>query len=129
MSLLSSTGDIYSSNDLRTKKYTDDSIKYEYVLVLADNSCPEGTEHSDYGLCRRRVYPTMSNKFIKVDGHCDADYELLDGKCVLKKKVEMPDLLNMTKMNEPITVTLETVSYHKNAPKKDTYAPPLKIHV
>ncbi|CAF0827809.1 unnamed protein product [Adineta steineri] len=114
MSLFSSSGDIFSSNDFRTKKYTDDSIKYEYVLVLADNSCPEGTEHSDYGLCRRRVYPTMSNKFIKVDGHCDADYEFLDGKCVLKKKVEMPDLINARKMIKPVNLTLETETQEFN---------------
>ncbi|CAF0754727.1 unnamed protein product [Adineta steineri] len=115
-----STADDFFSNAFQTKKYTDDSIKYEYVLVLVDNSCPEGTEHSDYGLCRRRVYPTMSNKFIKVDGRCDVDNELLDGKCVLKKKVEMPDLLNMTKTSEPISVTLEPESYHKEEPKKFT---------
>jgi hypothetical protein len=48
-------------NDLESKS------KLELVPVLSDNSCPEGTEYSEYGLCQKRLHPPTFNRQTKFD--------------------------------------------------------------
>jgi len=65
----------------RPRSGNDESSKVELVPVLADNSCPEDTEYSEYGLCRKRIHLSNSNLHIKPDGSCPDNFELINGKC------------------------------------------------
>ena len=68
----------------RPKSRTDESSKVELVPVLPDNSCPEGTVYSEYGLCQKHTHLVKSNPRMKSDGSCPDDFELIDGKCTYK---------------------------------------------
>jgi len=78
-----STGDEIIS-DIKPKSGSDESSKIELVPVLSDNSCPEGTVYSSYGLCQKRARPSSANLLMKPDGSCPDDFELIDGKCSKK---------------------------------------------
>jgi hypothetical protein len=85
----------------RPKSVNDEGTKLESVPVLSDNSCPEGTEYSEYGLCQKRTRPLNSGVAIKADGRCPDNYELVNGKCA-QKKSKVEKLLDLTnKISKP----------------------------
>jgi sulfur carrier protein ThiS len=69
---------------MQPKTGVDESSKVELVPVLADNSCPEGTEYSEYGLCQKHAHVSNSNPRMKPNGSCPDDFELINGKCTYK---------------------------------------------
>jgi hypothetical protein len=69
---------------IQPKNSIDQSSKVELVPVLPDNSCPEGTEYSEYGLCQKYIHASDSNPRMKPDGSCPDDFELINGKCTYK---------------------------------------------
>jgi len=71
-------------NGMRPKSGTDKTAKVELVPVLSDNSCPEGTEYSEYGLCQKRIDSSSSKLVMKADGSCPDGFELINGKCSYK---------------------------------------------
>jgi sulfur carrier protein ThiS len=76
---------------IQPKTGVDESSKVELVPVLADNSCPEGTEYSEYGLCQKRARVSNSNPRMKPNGSCPDDFELINGKCTYKNsKMHVP---------------------------------------
>jgi hypothetical protein len=79
-----STSDELAPMIRRPYNGNEESSKVELVPVLSDNSCPEGTEYSEYGLCQKRLRPINSNLRIKSDGSCPDGYELINGKCSSK---------------------------------------------
>jgi hypothetical protein len=79
-----STADNRVLDGIRPKSGIDESTKFELVPVLSDNSCPEGTEYSEYGLCQRRIHLSSSNPRMKADGSCPDNFELINGKCSYK---------------------------------------------
>jgi len=84
-----SSSDDNLSTGIRPKVGIDESSKFELVPVLSDNSCPEGTEYSEYGLCQKRLRVSSSNLRMKPDGSCPDDFELINGKCT-EQKVKVP---------------------------------------
>jgi hypothetical protein len=72
------------TDDIQPKSGIGESSKIELVPVLSDNSCPEGTVYSSYGLCQKRTRPSTANILMKSDGSCPDDFELVNGKCVHK---------------------------------------------
>jgi len=76
-----STTDFVTPNRIRPKSGNEESVMYEKVSILSDNSCPVGTEYSEYGLCQRRINPLNSKLNMKPDGSCYDGFELIDGKC------------------------------------------------
>jgi hypothetical protein len=72
----------FAVNHLLEKSGNEESAMFEKVPLLADNSCPEGTEYSEFGLCQKRINSTLS---LKPDGTCSDDFELIGGKCTFKK--------------------------------------------
>jgi len=76
-----STADFVTPNRIRPKSGNEESVMYEKVSILSDNSCPVGTEYSEYGLCQRRINPLNSKLNMKPDGSCYDGFELIDGKC------------------------------------------------
>lgn len=93
------------SNGIRPKSSIDESTKFELVPVLPDNSCPEGTEYSEYGLCQRRIRLSNSNPRMKADGSCPDDFELINGKCSYKT-VKVPSQAGLS--------TTTTISVSEN---------------
>jgi len=84
-----------ADDNVRPKSVNDEGIKLESVPVLSDNSCPEGTEYSEYGLCQKRIRPLSSGVAMKSDGRCPDNYELINGKCS-QKKSKVQSLLELT---------------------------------
>jgi len=73
---------------LKPKSGNAETIEYEKVPILADNSCPEGTEYREKGFCQRRISPSNSKFNVNADGKCPTDFELIDGKCTPKSSKE-----------------------------------------
>jgi hypothetical protein len=73
-----------SGTRLNPRVGKDESSQYELIPVLDDNSCPEGTEHAEFGLCRRRI------------ASCPLHQELVNGKCLPKKLSTEPTLTKST---------------------------------
>jgi len=102
----------------RPKIGNDESSKAELVPVLPDNSCPEGTEYSEYGLCQRRILLSNSNPHIKLDGSCPDDFELINGKCSYKtfKVPSQVGLSTTTTVNVVGNTTLAKVFTNEKLP-------------
>jgi len=90
---------------LQPKTGIEQSSKVELVPVLPDNSCPEGTEYSEYGLCQKRIHGFDSNPRMKPDGSCPDDFELIDGKCTYRNSKIHIQLESTTKLIDTITNT------------------------
>lgn len=99
-------------NDMRPKSGNDASAKIELVPVLSDNSCPEGTVYSAYGLCEKRIRPTSSNLAIDPDNNCPRDFELINGKCLYKNPISQgqTELLTTISMVESTTFDAKPIS-------------------
>ena len=95
-------------NDLEPK------FKHESVPVLPDNSCPEGTEYSEYGLCQKRPHPPASNHQTKSDSSCSIDYELINGKCTPKSSKTQVQLELTTKLPNIIKDSTATQDVSSN---------------
>jgi RAB protein geranylgeranyltransferase component A len=80
--------------------------KIELVPVLSDNSCPEGTEYSEYGLCQKRARLSNSGLRMKADGSCPDDYELINSKCTYKNTTIPPQLQSTTTIETSESSTL-----------------------
>jgi hypothetical protein len=94
-------------NHVIAKSGNEESAMFEKVTMLPDNSCPEGTEYSEFGLCQKRINSTLN---MKPDGTCLGDFELIDGKCTLKKsKIEDEFLLPTTA--SPLLVQSEITTF------------------
>ena len=97
------------SNGIRPKSSTDDSVKFESVPVLSDNSCPEGTEYSEYGICQKRILVLTSDVPVKADGRCPDNFEIINGKCSPKKS-KVQNLLELTtKISKSESTTIPNV--------------------
>ncbi len=112
-------------NGIRPKSSIDESIKFELVPVLPDNSCPEGTEYSEYGLCQRRIHLSSSNLHMKADGSCPDNFELINGKCSYKnvKVPSLAELLTTTTIKISIsgnTTSAKEVFTNDKLPKSTT---------
>jgi len=108
----STSGD-HVSTAIRPKSSVDDSSKVELVPVLSDNSCPEGTEYSEYGLCQKRTRLPKSNPRMKADGSCADNFRSINGTCLYKDstirtqpkltKTTISKSVNTTFVEEPIS--------------------------
>jgi hypothetical protein len=67
-------------------KSDDENVKYELVPVLSDNSCPQGTEYSEYGLCKKRLRLSTASFSRETVVSCPADHTLINGKCTFIEK-------------------------------------------
>jgi len=94
------------SSGIRPKSGNDETIKSEVVPVLFDNSCPEGTEYSENGLCQKRLRPVDSKVPMKIDTHCPTDSESINGKCVYKSKL---DKFESAPIMKPLATTLQPI--------------------
>lgn len=74
-----------NSTRLQARNGLEQNSKIELVPVLPDNSCPVGTEYSEYGLCQKRVLPSNSTPRTKSDNSCPDEFEFVNGKCTYKK--------------------------------------------
>jgi hypothetical protein len=112
-----SSGELDRSGRPKAKSVNDESFVYEKVPVNADNSCPEGTEYSDFGTCQKRI--PSSRKFgMKSDGGCPANFEFIDGKCKLRNsKVKV----------EPRVPTTTTTDSSLDKPEPTTTRPAERI--
>jgi len=112
------------SNGIRPKSSIDESSKVELVPVLSDNSCPEGTEYSEYGLCEKRIRLLNSNPRMKADGSCPDDFELINGKCSYKhaktpNQAELSTTTTTKSMSENTTPAKEVFT-NDELPKSTT---------
>jgi hypothetical protein len=89
------TNYLEDDDNVRPKSVNEEGTKLESVPVLSDNSCPEGTQYSEYGLCQKRIRPLNSGVAMKADGRCPDNYELINGKCS-QKKSKVQSLLDLT---------------------------------
>jgi hypothetical protein len=78
----------FGSKYMKPKSGNVEIIEYEKVPIRADNSCPEGTEYSEYGFCQRRISPSKSKFNMEADGKCPTDFEFINGKCTAKNSKE-----------------------------------------
>jgi hypothetical protein len=92
-----------------------DISQYELVPVLADNSCPEGTEQAEFGLCQKRV-PT-----------CPIGSEFLDGKCLPKRLPSGPKFTTSTSIPEttPIQRPIDHDELTKSTPETKPIEQPI----
>jgi hypothetical protein len=73
----------------------------ESVPVLSDNSCPEGTEYSEHGICQKLVSVSqMKSNMKKAEVSCPANTRLIGDRCVSKRT-------KLTVRN-PSSTTIET---------------------
>jgi hypothetical protein len=99
------------STRLQTRNGVEQSSKVELVPVLPDNSCPIGTEYSEYGLCQKHAHASNLNPRLKPDGSCPNDFELINGKCTYKNsKIHVP--------SESTTRKIRTIK--STTPNQDT---------
>jgi len=98
---------------IQPKTGVDESSKVELVPVLSDNSCPEGTEYSEYGLCQKQARISKSNPRMKSDGSCPDDFELINGKCTYKNsKIQISSVSTTTpkmRMSKSTTRTQDAI--------------------
>jgi len=95
-------------NQMKAKIGNTETAMFEKVPMLADNSCPEGTEYSEVGLCQRRINSTLN---MKPDSRCTGDFELIDGKCTLKaSKIQDETPLPTTTSTLPDETPLPTTT-------------------
>lgn len=101
---VSSTDDgqrrIVGVNSLRPKSSNAAGSIVENVPVRADNSCPEGTEYSERGVCQKIISSSEFKPILNSNGSCPMDFELVDGKCTYKNPTMVND-------KEVTTVTLD----------------------
>jgi len=98
------------SKDLKPKSGNVETIEYEKVPILADNSCPEGTEYREKGFCQRPISPSKSKFNVKADGTCPADFELIDGKCTPKSSKEQ-DQSSEASMTSTLPLPSESTTF------------------
>lgn len=96
------------SNRLQAKSGNGETEKIELIPVLADNTCPPGTESWENGLCRKSVRPLISKR------PCPDNYELTNGKCIHKiskvpKRIESTTILSKINSLESTTLIEEPI--------------------
>ena len=84
--------------------------QHELLPVLDDNSCPEGTEHAEFGLCEKRI-PT-----------CPIGSKFIDGKCLPKRLPTGPILTTSTSIPEtnPTQRPIDHDELTKSTPELET---------
>jgi hypothetical protein len=99
----------------RPKSVNDESSTAELVPVLPDNSCPEGTEYSAYGLCQKHTHLSNSNFHVTANGSCPDDFQLINGKCLYKNsKIQTkPIFTTTTSISETTTLAEEALNNNK----------------
>jgi hypothetical protein len=75
----------------------------ELVPVLRDNSCPEGTEYSEYGLCQKLTRPSNSKIDIQSNHPCPDGLELVNGQCTRKNSPNPTEFTTSTDKSESTT--------------------------
>ena len=78
-------------NSLRPKSSNAAGTIVENVPVRADNSCPEGTEYSERGVCQKIISSSEFKPVMNSKGSCPVDFELVDGKCTYKNPTMVND--------------------------------------
>jgi len=91
---------------IQSRSGNGESIKVELVPVLPDNTCPPGTENSEYGLCRKTVRPVVAKR------PCPDNYELIKGKCT-HKTVKVPTRSESTTIASNIDMLESTTFVEK----------------
>jgi hypothetical protein len=111
----------FHANRMLEKSGNEESAMFEKVPMLADNSCPEGTEYSEYGLCQKNISSKLN---MKSDGTCSDDFELIDGKCTLKKSKMQDELLFPTTAST-LLVQSEITTFIPEPIKNDKLSEPV----
>jgi len=95
---------------LKPKLGVDQQQPDEVEPVLENNICPQGTVHSDFGLCKKITYPLSHNVLLKPDGSCANGYQLINGKCTSKSGKILEQLgLSVTTIRMPLKPTYNDV--------------------
>ena len=94
-----------SSKLLKPRLGNGETTAVENIPVLQDNSCPEGSEYSEHGVCQKIVSPTEMKPQSK---ECPENSQWVQGKCLpLKPKMAMKESSSTT-MKIPMQTTEKT---------------------
>jgi hypothetical protein len=104
------TADVSDLIRIRPKSGNEGTDMFEKVPILADNSCPEGTEYSEYGLCQRRIRPSNSTPIMKAHGRCPNGFKLVNGKCTYKTPTTQDESRSSTAETSTLLSTSEATT-------------------
>jgi len=104
------TADVGDLIRIRPKSGNEGTNMFEKVPLVDDNSCPEGTEYSEYGICQRRIRPSNSTPIIKAHRRCPNGFELVNGKCTYKTPTTQDEIRSSTVKTSTLSSTSEATT-------------------